>query len=271
MNMTDRIQDIIDGLCLVCLGGMFAALALSPDYWYFLNPKFSMLTATCGGIVALCGLVLVLRPRPGKATVARLLRQAVFLVFLCLLTYAWDQAASAPVPGALSAPDQQGEKPMADAPPEAPPIVEKNGVQYTRLNLAELYIMVDKGRTDYPKHFAMRVQVVREPKLQKLGQVLIERIAVVCCLADSMRLCFVTPSPDGVQSGDWVEVFGHLEPIEATDALGNAAVKAASQGEGASLKIVNPKFRVVPDSVVPIEAPGFPYVFEFHEKPPFAW
>lgn len=271
MPLKDRVQDIVDGLCLVSLGGMFAGLALSKDYWYFLNPRFSVLTACCGGLVALTGLVLLLRHKPGKATTARLLRQVVFLVFLCLLTYAWDQAASAPVPGVLSAPDQQGEKAMADAPPEAPPIVEKSGVQYTRLNLPELYIMVDKGRTDYPEHFAMRVQVVREPKLQKLGQVLIERIAVVCCLADSMRLCFVTASPDGVQSGDWVEILGHLEPIAATDAAGQAAVKAASQGEGASLKIVNPKFRVVAESVVPIEPPGFPYVFEFREKPPFAW
>jgi hypothetical protein len=196
-----------------------------------------------------------------------LLRQAVLLSFLSLAAFAWDQAATAPAAGALN-PGVDTTTEMPDSAPQAPPLVTKNGVEYIRLNLAELYIMVDKGRTDYPEHFAMRVQVAREKVLNDSGLARIERTAVVCCLADSLQLSFLTQGLGDTRSGEWVEIFGHLEPL---DAAGDKALKTVTQGKGMSLKIVNPKFRVVAESVEPIAPPGFPYVFEFREKPPYAW
>ncbi len=144
------------------------------------------------------------------------------------------------------------------------------GVPYVRLNLAELYIMLDKGRKDYPPHFALRAQVLRSPKLDARGSVLLHRIAVVCCLADSLDLRFVTAGPgvDGLRDGDWVEVYGRLEPLTAANV---GLPKLAPRGEGPGLGLVNPKFRITVERIDRLRGIDFPYVFEFREKEPFAW
>lgn len=268
MSPRHKLQDLMEGACLLGFGGLMAALALSQHYWYFLNPRFQPLTLGCGVALALVGLVPLLRPRPGRATTGRLVRQAVFLAFLSLAAYAWEHAADAPAAGAFT--PQESPQALPRMEPETPPEpeVERGGVRYTRLNLAELYIMVDKGRTDYPRHVALRIQTHREPALEKRGLGLATRIAVVCCLADSLQLGFLTTGLENVEPGQWVEVYGSLKPL---DGPGKAALKAVAKGEGPSLKVVNPKFLLAVDSAEPTPPPPFPYLFEFNEKPPFAW
>ncbi len=265
------LQDRLEGLCLLCLGGFLAALALSRHYWSFLNPKFSPLTLGTGVLLAVCGLALLLRPEPGRATAARLTRQALILAFLCLAAFAWRQAAAPPPPGALTL-----SAPIPDEPDVPPPLrVTVDNVEYVRLNLAELYIMVDKRRTDYPRHFAMRVQVGRTPELDRRGYVLLKRIAVTCCLADSLELAFLASGMPEVQSGevqagDWVEVFGQLAPLKAKGA-DKPLLAAVPKGKGPSIFLVNPGFRVVVDKAEPITLNDIPFLFEFREKEPFAW
>lgn len=265
------VQDRVDGLCLLCLGGFMAALSRSGLYWYFLNPRFSWLTLGAGILLCLAGLALLLRPLPGPATTMRLWRQAVLLGFLSLAATSWGQAASEPLPGALSPASSEN---SAAVPEEAPvdPRPVLDGRQYQRLNLAELYIMVDKGRKDYPERFALRAVVSRTPELDGRGHVLFKRTAVVCCLADSMELSFAARGPglDGLKSGDWVEVFGRLAPLD-TKGADKGLVKTAPKGEGPSLALTNPTFRIEVEAVTPIQAPSFPYLFEFKEEPPFAW
>lgn len=268
MSLSDNIQDMMDGLCLVFLGGVMGALALSPHYWFFLNPRFKPLTLGCGVGLVLVGLVPLLLPRKSGASTARLLRLTVFLGFLSLAAFAWEQAAQAPAPGAFGA--EAAGLPTAGMEPEhqPDPVVTRGGVRYTRLNLAELYIMVDKGRTDFPEHVALRIQTEREPALAKHGYALATRIAVVCCLADSMQLAFLATGLEDVEPGRWVEVFGSLRPL---DARGQDALKAVKQGAGASLKVVNPKFLLEVERAEATPPPSFPYLFEFREQPPFAW
>lgn len=266
-------QDRMDGLCLLCLGGFMAALARSGLYWYFLNPKFGALTLTAGALLAVCGLALLLRPRPGRGGAARLLRQAVLLGFLSLAATAWDQAAREPEPGLLN---PAAENTVQTPEPEtaADPLPARGGTAYVRLNLAELYIMLDKGRTDHPARFALRAQVLRPPALHERGHVLLRRTAVVCCLADSLELGFVAQGRNGafnaVQDGDWVEVFGHLEALEAKG-RDKGLAEAAPKGQGPSLAVTNPNFRILAEAVEHTAPPAFPYLFEFREKPPFAW
>lgn len=267
------LQDRVDGLCLLCMGGFMAALARSTMYWYFLNPRFSGLTLGAGTLLCLCGLALVLRPTPGPSTPARLWRQAVLLAFLSLAATAWEQAARDPfdagdAPATLTSPVPA---PDEEAPADPNPVLD--GETYTRLNLAELYIMLDKGRKDYPPRFALRAQVLRSPGLDAQGHVLLRRVAVVCCLADSLDLRLLArgaenESLDGLRDGDWVEVFGSLEPLHGADKL---LPNKAPKGDGPGLAITNPAFRILARRVEPVTTPPFPYVFEFREKPPFAW
>jgi len=265
-SFRDTFQDRAEGLCLVCLGVFLAALASSRFYWYFLNPKFSPLSLGAGTLLAVCGLALLLRPESGRGTPARMLRQAVVLGFLCLAAFAVEQIAREPLPGVLNpaSAEDSARTPETEAP--VPLRVTKNGVQYLRLNLAELYIMLDKGRTDYPAHFALRVQVGGAPGLEQRGLALVKRTAVVCCLADSLELAFLVTGLGSAQPGDWLEVFGHLEPL--TD---KAALKALPNGGGPSIRVVNPNFRIQAEAVDPTPAPDFPYLFEFREQEPFAW
>ncbi len=268
MSLRDTIQDRMEGLCLMAFGGLMAALALSQHYWYFLNPRFKPLTLGCGVTLALVGLVPLLRPRPGRATAGRLVRQAVLLGFLSLALYAWEQATQAPPAGAFTPQESPQALPQMEPDIPAEPEVERGGVRYTRLNLAELYIMVDKGRTDYPRHVALRIQTGSEPALVKHGLGLATRTAVVCCLADSMQLGFLATGLENAEPGQWLEVYGSLQPL---DDKGKAALGAVSKGEGPSLKVVNPKFLLAVDRAEPTPPPSFPYLFEFNEKPPFAW
>ncbi|MBI5520745.1 MAG: hypothetical protein HY916_11900 [Desulfovibrio sp.] len=266
------LQDRVDGLCLLCMGGLMAALSRSGLYWYFLNPKFSGVTLGAGVLLCLAGLALLLRPMPGPTTAMRLWRQAVLLGFLSLAATAWGQAASEPLPGAMSPASSEN---AALAPEEAAPADPRpvlDGREYVRLNLAELYIMLDKGRKDYPERFALRAVVSRTPELDKRGHVLLKRTAVVCCLADSLELSFATRGNglEALQTGDWVEVFGRLAPLDEKGA-DKGLVKAAPKGEGPSLSLTNPKFRIEVEAATPIQAPAFPYLFEFKEEPPFAW
>lgn len=276
--MRERAQDMADGLCVALMGGLLAALAYSPHYWFFLNPRFQPLTLAAGLLLALVGLALVLRPLPGRATTGRLLRQAVFLGFLTLAAYAWEQAAAAPdllepsAGGGLGSYTQQQE-PGAEAP--ADPLPVRGGARYVRLNLAELYIMVDKGRTDYPERFALRARAAAPAGLPG-GWAVLTRTAVVCCLADSMELGFLATGLatalsrglDTTPPGEWVEVFARLEPLGPE---GQEAIKAVPDGQGLAIKAMNPKFRVVVEHAEPTAPPGFPYLFEFREEPPFAW
>lgn len=259
-----RVQDLLDGLCLLGLGALLVALSRSRLYWYFLNPKFSPLTLGTGVLLCLCGAVLLLRPEPSAASPWRQLRQAVLLGFLFLAAFAWEQAAWEPAPGALTPAAVQEAAPEPETP--EPLRVTRNGIEYVRLNLAELYIMLDKGRTDHPAHFALRAQVKRTPELDRQDHTLLRRIAVVCCLADSLELGFLARGLDGFDSGAWVEVFGRLEPLSDS-----ALLKAAPQGEAPAITVNNPKFRIVVEAAQAITPPGFPYLFEFREQEPFAW
>jgi hypothetical protein len=284
-NFRAGLQDRLDGLGLFGLGGLMVALARSTVYWDFLNPKFRPLTLTAGVLLLVAGLPLFLRPRPGRATLGRLLRQAALLVFLTLAAIAWDQAVreSAPDtfggPPGVANPAQQEDAALPqgeEAPVDLHPV--KNGTTYVRLNLAELFIMLDKGRKDYPQHFALRAEVQRAPALETRGYLLLRRIAVVCCLADSLDLRFLTHAPEGgwpedlkdLKDGDWVEVFGRVEPI-ANKGADKGLVKLAPKGEGPGLAVTNAKFRIQVESLERLKDGAFPYLFEFREKEPFAW
>jgi hypothetical protein len=268
-----RWPDRIDGLCLLALGGFMAALARSRMYWYFLNPKYAPLTLGAGAVILAAGLALLLRPSvsPGAMGMRRLLRQAAIAGFLAVAATGWVQAKHEGDAIAFEAPPQK----QARSEPEAPPPGRETigGVEYLRLNLAELYIMLDKGRKDYPRHFAIRAQVQRGPGLDARGLVLLDRIAVTCCLADSLDLRFFTRGLDdalpGLKSGDWVEVFGSLAPLKKSDYKALHAL--APKGEGPSLALENPGFAVTAEHVRRIDPPDFPYLFEFREKEPFAW
>lgn len=265
-----RFQDRMDGLCLLCLGGFMAALSRSGLYWYFLNPKFSPLTLAAGALFMLVGLALILRPLPSKATPGRLWRQAALLGFLSLAATAWGQAASEPLPGAFNpaAAEDTALAPEPEAPVDPHPV--KNGKEYLRLNLAELYIMLDKGRTNLPPRFALRAVVARNAELDARGQVLLKRTAVVCCLADSMELSFLASGAglENVASGKWVEVFASLQPLPTADA---GLLKLVPKGDGMSLALTYPKARIRAEAVEFTPAPPFPYLFEFREAEPYAW
>ncbi len=264
-SVPPSFQDRAEGTILLCLGGLMAALANSRHYWNFLNPRFSPLTLGAGVALCVCGLALLLRPEPGRGTASRLLRQAALLGFLCLAATAWDQAASELPPGVATSPDLPSAQP---APPKesVAPRVTRDGTEYLRLNLAELYIMLDKGRTDYPRRFVLRAHVTRPAALG--GAALLSRIAVTCCLADSLDLGFVARGLDGVQDGQWAEVYGRLEPL---DAAGKKAAKAAGAGCELSLRVVNPGQRIVAEHAEVIPTPDPPFLFEFREQEPFAW
>ncbi len=261
--MRGRLLPLLDGLALLCTGGLLAGLALSDRYWYFLNPRFAPLSLCTGLALVLLGPVTAWRapgPRPGN--VLRLLAFALFLglAALAVARAGYEPAAESPKAAAKAAGG------LEPAPlDQEPSRVRREGREYVRLNLAELFILADQRPKDAPTRFVVQGLVRRSAKLDKLGLAAVSRLAVVCCLADAVEAGFLADLGDA-PAGDWVEVYGRLEILADPK-----AAKSPPRNPEAAVSVLNEHYRIVPEAVVRVDPPQMPYIFEFRDKEPFAW
>ena len=268
--MRARLLSILEGLALLGTAGLLAGLALSARYWHFLNPRFaplSLVTGICLAVIAPLAVFRPAGPRPGG-----LLRLASFAVFLGLAVFAvfWTAPKPAPAPapevGFAANPADQAPHTLDPAPKPLPPSrVRHNGREYVRMNLAELFLLADQRPKDVPLHFVVQGQVRRGKNAQAAGLSLLCRTAVVCCLADAVSCCFLADL-GAAPAGQWLEVYGHLEPLADP-----AAAKSPPPGGDAAVSACNERFRVVVEAAEPAGPPEMPYMFEFREREPFAW
>ena len=255
-NVMKKIGGVVEGLILQAIGVYVGILVLFGDYWRFLNPKFKLLTGSTAAGLIFAGTVVVFNSnrRP------RLSRIIIFLLFLRLLTIGMSGSISL-VKGfsaGLTGKDytEESSRLMMD------------GVEYIRINLAELNLLCEKPEPEkIAERYVVRGIVRKSQTLENLGQFALMRTAVFCCMADAEALGFRVPYDrlDELTDGQWVEVYGTAKPLQ------NKLQDPALHTQGLLLSVLSNSHYLVADKIVSIKEPEIPFMFEFRKGEPYAY
>ena len=259
-----RLAARTDGLAMAALAGFMGWLALSGNYWMYLNPKFKPVTLSAAVVLAALGAYAAVRPvvRPNLG------RSLCYLLLLIMagLTEGGFQALSAnldadpfSVPATLPAPETT----------PTPARLTQNGKDYTPINTGELYDLAAKGPSpSFDRPFAVRGFVHRSPDLDAAGQFVLYRLAVWCCFADGTAVGFRVQLPkDAPPPADkaWVVAYGKLAEIPE-------AARQEIAVPGISFSSVAPAALLAADAVETKElVPEQAYMFEWRQQEPYAF
>lgn len=243
-----RILLTLDGAFVLGVGFYMFVLSQTQTYAAFMNPKYRPLSAAAAIGFCIAGAAFLIRP-DGRADVRRTL---CFAVLAALALVAGGGSFKGPAGFAAKAP------PVVPAEPD--PYVARNGDRYLKANPARLFLSLQTGHAmPSDQRYITRGIVRRSAQLDRLGRFALLRGNMVCCLADAiaMGMMVASESLPPAKDGDWVVVFGRVQPLEEafpiTD-LGATAEIPFSMVYGQAL--------LVAEAVEPMERPAFPYVFE---------
>jgi uncharacterized repeat protein (TIGR03943 family) len=251
-----KIGGVAEGLILLVIGCYAGALVFGDEYWRFLNPRFKWLTGLTAAMFLATGAVAVWKP--GRKS--GLSRIVVFLLFISLLgieIHARElrDAKTRPSSRSLSAPEQA-------------PRVTLDGVEYVRINIAELFLQCEKrqpGLSD--QRFVTMGMVKRNAEMDRLGQILLVRKMVTCCVADAIgaSLRVQVEGQEQPLDGQWVEVYGRVKDAREPSSETRLGI------EGMRLVAICQSCRLIPTGIHPVAEPDIPFIFEIRESEPYAY
>lgn len=259
MNMLrGRLGGIADGLGLGCLGVFLAALASSQYYWYFLNPKYVLLTLLTGLVLTLVGGYMALRPSAHGGRASGRLATVVAILVMGILAFEAIERDEGASGFSLDAEFEEG------LPETLPPRLELDGKTYVRMNVVEAAMLARENPQALPQQVAIRGQVVRLPG----GEFAVGRVYVVCCLADAVGVALVVSGPAGMPESEegWVEVAGRIVPLEGpVPDTGSASIPLAG------FLVVHDEAMLLAEHILPSTMPDPPFIFEVRFEEPFAY
>lgn len=135
-----------------------------------------------------------------------------------------------------------------------------NGRSYLKVNTAELFYLLQKGTSENIKEgFVVRGIVKRTPELEGMGRFALLRVNMVCCIGDAMAMGVMvsTPDIDHLPDGEWVRVFGRVEPLPS-----ELKLKEPPTLDKIPYTMVFAKAVLVADTVEKASPPEAPYMFE---------
>lgn len=246
-----KIGGVLEGLILFVIGCYAGLLACFGKYWRFLNPKFKWLTAATALTLIIVGVSVMFNPdkRP------KLSRIIIFLLLLRVFSLA---------PAGISLPTHR----ETELPKVEKPTVTMNGVQYIKINLAELYSLCQEGaQAKLASHYAVRGIVRRNRLLDRLGQFALVRSTVFCCLADAVAIGFRVKYDhfDKLKNGQWVEVLGTL------DELSRKLKDPALPVPGMNITVLNDSYMLLPSKVSDTKIPEIPFILDIRKTQPYAY
>jgi uncharacterized repeat protein (TIGR03943 family) len=251
-----KIGGVFEGLILLAIGAYAALLVFFGDYWRFLNPKFKWLTAATALILIILGIITAVLPskRP------KLSRIIIFILLLRVFSVANT---------GISLVDHGGTRGSgAESPEKAGPRVTLNGIEYVKINVAELYTFGDMDKHERPEtRYAVRGMVKHHEQLDRLGQFALVRNTIFCCLADSVGMGFRVQydHANELVDGEWVEVYGSLTSLPKK--LPDPGLRI----EGMNLTVLSDSHILTPDKVVKIKEPEIPFILEIRRTEPYAF
>jgi uncharacterized repeat protein (TIGR03943 family) len=250
-----KIGGVLEGLILLIIGAYAGLLVLYGDYWRFLNPKFKWLTAATAIMLIVVGATATLHPNKRP----RLSRIIVFLLLLRVFSI-----ANAGISPFHHSAHRQG----AESFDEEKPRVTMNGMEYVRINLAELYSLCTKGDQEkLALRYEVRGIVKRTEQLDRLGQFALIRNTVFCCLADSVGMGFRVQygHVNELTDGQWVEVYGTVKRL--TEKLPEPHLNI----KGMIVTVLSDSEILIPDKVVGTKEPQIPFILQMRRAEPYAY
>jgi len=253
----------IETFLLVTMGTFMVWLAFSSSYWQFINPKYAWLTITAGAIIILIGIGALFHA-DRKRGFSEILMLTIFLslawaaaimpnIFLGAETDGHSQGTltrSYPEPGSLA----------------LTPTIEIDGVEYTKMNLAELIAGETGGWVKAGGKYAIQGTILRTPELDAVGCIALGRLLITCCFADATGITVLVKvdDPKSYEIGEWARVAGMLTPAAKVPEKPIVVTGALS-----SLR----SDRYVLDAAdVNIQSmPGVPFIFDIRSEAPFAY
>ena len=242
---------------LLLLGLFMFALAGGEDYTQFMNPKFRWLTMATGVGLGLVGLhaLLTLRRLPEWS------RIVLFAVLFLLIG----------ITGLKPSPQEIAAARLEPEPGAAVPYVELEGQRYTKITTGELFLLLRQGKAGPDKltaPYVMRGVVKRTPELDKLGLFTLLRGNMICCVADSVAIGFYVQGGDlsGLDDGQWVRVFGRLEPREDGPKLPDAP-----RMDGIFYSQAYPGAVLAARRIEPVPPAPSPYMFVIDAEEPYGY
>lgn len=253
--------------CLLAATGIFmAGLAVSPIYWRFINPKYSWLTFSAGGILAVLGIYRLFQ-RSGKGDVTESTGLAVFLalaVAATLLPNPFFDFAPQGLSDDAVVETSAGTEEASVGEPASRIVID--GEEYVKINVAELLAGESEGWAQEGEKFVFRGIVSRTPELDAAGYIAVSRLFVFCCFADAVGVTYLVKleEPQDYQTGEWVKVAGAL-------AAGGGVDSQPPLVSGALSAVMSEKFVFMADSVEKSNMPDIPFIFQIRDKEPFAF
>jgi uncharacterized membrane protein YcgQ (UPF0703/DUF1980 family) len=135
-----------------------------------------------------------------------------------------------------------------------------NGKSYLKINTAELFYLLRKGDSEkINEAFVVRGIVKKSAELERMGRFALLRVNMVCCIADAMAMGVTVSHPNlnELSDGEWVRVFGNMEPLPSEQKL-----KETPTLDTIPYTMIYDKAVLRADGVEKISRPEAPYMFE---------
>ncbi len=256
--LVSHVINRLEGLLLLLLGSLLLFFASSDLYQTLLNPRFGLLSTMTGGGLMLLGLVLLRWP-VGFELVRALSFVAIIVLFALVMVYPLQHRQQGLTVGG------QGISAYPDAREEFAPREIKNGQEYVRINLGELFDIAEVGSTQQrEEHYLVRGVLMRA---EETGQPVILRTAITCCLADAVSVGFDVSSPQTeLPDKQWVNLYGVLVSEEPS-----AREEEETRLPGVSFTAIHSSYKFKAQIIEVIKPPEVPFMFEFHQQEPYAY
>jgi hypothetical protein len=253
--MIKKISGIHDGLLLLLAGAFMGWFVVSGEYWRLMHPKFQWLTAFAAFLLLLLGAV-------GLGYGRRALKPTRSLIVFGMIGFGLIAGSASTtflsVKG-LSPPDQESR-------------ISLDGFDYIKINIGEIFFLLQGFSLDRNKEpeaikhrYVMRGVVKHHPDLERMGQFMLMRAVIWCCLADAtgtgLRVRF--DQPHTLKEGHWVQVFGRFEKM--TDKPPPVFLRF----DKTLVTWIEQNHILVPDKIVRISSPELPYIFDRRTEEPF--
>jgi len=140
------------------------------------------------------------------------------------------------------------------------PLISFNGKSYLKINTAELFYLLRKGDSENKeKAFVVRGIVKKNPELHSMGRFALLRVNMVCCISDAMAMGVMVSHPnlDELSEGEWVRVFGKMEPLPLSQKLNELPTL-----DTIPYTMIYDKAVLLADAVEKTSPPEAPYMFE---------
>ncbi|MFH1915498.1 MAG: hypothetical protein ABIK45_14645 [Pseudomonadota bacterium] len=274
-------------VCLLAtMGAFMVALATSPGYWQYLNPKYAWLTLVAGGCVMILGLGALLdsqRRRKGTELAGLAIFLGLAVASQVLPGKLFEPGPTMPQRGGLSFFGGAGgvHEGGYDAgfgggtgvgfgggyeDDDLEPVEILDGREYVKINVAEMIAGESGGWVREGDLFAVQGGLARTPELDRAGLVAVTRLFISCCFADAAGVVALVrvEDPESFTPGTWVRVLGRVVPVPVVEETRVSIF-------GALTAIRSDRFALQAENVETPEFTGVPYLFEIRSSQPFAY